>query len=725
MEEITGSVERISFQNAFNGFTIALLESPERTTPTYIVGELPTLQPGETVRCWGSWKKHLVYGWQFEVSHYRSEVPADIEGIKKYLGSGLVKGIGPVYAERIVEAFGTQTLHILDTEPKRLFEVKGLGKKRQEQIISCWGEQRSIRDVMIFLQGHGVTSGYAQKIFRAYGEKSMEKLRTNPYTMARDISGIGFKTADQIAQRLGMSVEAPERIDAGIEYALQEMASEGHVCYPSAEFVPVASSLLSVESATIDERLKVLIQGERIATFPLLYGGEMQPHLWLKAFFNAETGIAKEINRLIKAPCRLRTIDVDKALLWVQQQLGLTLANNQQEAVSCALTEKLQVITGGPGTGKSTITRAILSITKQLTDQILLAAPTGRAAKRLSAITGAPAKTIHSLLEWDFKAMSFRRNRQSPLEADLLIVDEASMIDTLLMYHLLKAIPDRTRLILIGDINQLPSVGPGNVLKDMIASRVLPVTSLKEIFRQAANSRIITNAHNINMGKMPELNNQRDSDFFFISAPTPEEVLLNVTTLVSERLPRKYQLHPIHDIQVMAPMKKGIIGTENLNIELQKALNPNQTPVVRMGRSFQSGDKVMQIRNNYTKEVFNGDVGVIASISEKSQQLTVKFEERLVSYEFTEMDELVLAYAVSVHKYQGSECPCVIMVVHTSHFKLLQRNLLYTGVTRGSRLVILVGSSKAVGMAVRNDEVKRRYTGLRQALQGTCLSLPV
>jgi exodeoxyribonuclease V alpha subunit len=725
METITGFIERISFQNDCNGFTIALLQCKERKDPVSIVGSLPTIQPGEVISCQGNWKKHPVYGWQFEVDSYRSERPADIEGIKKYLGSGLVKGIGKTYAERIVDTFGVDTLHVLDTTPHRLLDVPGLGKKRQSQIVSCWAEQRSVRDVMIFLQGHGVTSGYAQKIFRTYGDKSIERLRANPYCMARDIAGIGFKTADQIAQRLGMSHDAPERIDAGIEFVLQEMASEGHMCYPLTQFSSIASGLLQVDEAALETRVRVLIQNERLTQFSLVYECDLCPHIWLTGFFVAETGIAKEIKRLMRAPCQLRSIDTEKAIAWVQQQLNLTLAVNQHQAVCQAMQDKVQVITGGPGTGKSTITRAILTITQQLTNKIALTAPTGRAAKRLSTITGMPAKTIHGLLEWDFRALSFKHNRQNPLDIDLLIIDEASMIDTLLMYHLLKAIPDHARVIFVGDVNQLPSVGPGNVLKDMIASKTIGVTCLTEIFRQAAGSRIITNAHYINAGKMPELHNTPDSDFFFIYSETPEDVLRNVVTLVSERLPRKYRFNPLHDIQVMAPMKKGMIGIDNLNQALQQALNPNKTPLMRMGRCYQEGDKVMQIRNDYKKEVFNGDIGIISSISEAKQQMTVQFEERLVIYEFSELDALVLAYAVSVHKYQGSECLCIIMVVHTSHFKMLQRNLLYTGVTRGRQLVILVGSTKAVSLAVHNDEVKRRFTGLRQALEGTCISMPI
>ncbi len=725
MECISGSIERITYQSDENGYTIAHLKVPEKNDPVCIVGVMPGVQPGECIRCWGNWKKHLVYGWQFEVDHFKSEIPADINGIKKYLGSGLIKGIGPSYAEKIVDAFGASTFDILESHPERLLEVKGLGKKRIGLIISCWTEQKSIRNVMIFLQGYGVSSTYAQKIFKTYGTNSIQQLKENPYALARDIYGIGFKTADQIANKLGMPHHAPQRVDAGIEHVLLELTSEGHVCYLLEEFVPIASEMLAVEANLIEQRIKAIEEEERIVVYTLPYGAELKPFLWLKGLFVSETGIAREIARLRSSPCSLRPVDVEKALAWVQQQLSLQLAVNQCKAVASALSDKVQIITGGPGTGKSTITRAILTITQQLTNKIVLAAPTGKAAKRMTEITGKQAKTIHSLLEWDFQAGGFKKNRQNPIDADLIIIDEASMIDTSLMFSLLKAIPSHARLVIVGDVNQLPSVGPGNVLKDMISSRILPVTALNEVFRQAAHSRIITNAHRINMGQMPDLNITSDSDFFFIEAPTPEEVLQTILVLVSERLPRKYHYHPLNDIQVLAPMKRGLFGIENLNNELQKTLNPHGEPLVRMGRSLKKGDKVMQIRNNYKKEVFNGDVGFITHIDFGEQELMVDFDGRSIVYDFTEIDEIILAYAVSVHKFQGSEFPCIIIPIHTSHYKMLDRNLLYTAVTRGKKLVVIIGSKKAIFISVHNNEVHRRYTGLQKALEGICIQLPI
>lgn len=718
MDTICGYIERITFQNGENGYTVAQLKEPKKRDLTCIVGIMPALQPGETVRCEGEWKQNLIYGRQFEVKECRTEAPADIEGIKKYLGSGLIKGIGPIYATRIVQKFGVETLNIIDASPELLRQIEGLGQKRIDKIKSCWNDQKSIREVMIFLQKYGVSPTYAQKIFKSYGPNSIKKVSETPFCLARDIFGIGFRTADIIAQKMGIAVDSPQRIDAGVEYVLNELAGDGHVCFPVDEFVVEAEKVLEVNQDFIMDRLKHLKEDGRIELFDLVYDGALRQFIWNKMLFLAETGIARELRRLKEADCRLRAIDIPKALAWVQEKLAIQLAPNQAQAVSTALTEKVQVITGGPGTGKSTITNAILTITDKLTTQICLAAPTGRAAKRMTEITGRKAVTIHSLLEFDFKKMGFKRNRDNPLECDLLIVDEASMIDTLLMYSLLKAVPNHARVVLVGDINQLPSVGPGNVLKDIIASNIVPVTMLNEIFRQAAGSRIITNAHKINHGNFPDISNQTGSDFFFMESLEPEDVLKNILGLVGERLPKKYGFNPLNDIQVLAPMKKGVIGTENLNQVMQQLLNPKDNPIFRGGRKFLIGDKVMQLRNDYKREVYNGDIGRIVKINAMEQQVVVLIDDREVIYEYADLDELVLAYAVSVHKYQGSECPCIVMPVHTTHFKLLHRNLLYTGVTRGKKLVVLVGTKKALFIAIKNDEVRRRYTGLQQALMG-------
>jgi len=716
MKQLLGYIERITFHNPDNGYTVAQLKQPQTEELICVVGVMPGIQPGETVRCMGEWKMHPVHGKQFDLSQFQIEAPADLVGIQKYLGSGLVKGIGAKYAGRIVDRFGVETLQVIDQTPEKLLEVAGLGKKRVEKIVSCWVDQRSIRDVMIFLQSYGVSPGFAQKIFKTYGKESVQKLKENPYCLSRDIFGIGFKSADNLAQKMGIGRESNERIDAGSEHVLSELSNEGHVCYPLELFVEQAEKILEIPKERITGRIPTLEADGRIKIQTLLTYGAETAFIWIASLYYAEQGISKELRRLMEGKSTLRQIDAKKAVEWSQQQLNIELAVNQKEAVYHAIVDKVHLITGGPGTGKSTITNAILTIAKKLTSNIILAAPTGRAAKRMYEITHQEASTIHSLLEYDFRQGKFKRNRENPLECDLIIVDESSMIDTYLMFHLLKAIPDKARLIFVGDINQLPSVGPGNVLKDMIASKCIPVTTLNEIFRQAAGSHIITNAHRVNQGYFPLLNNSQNSDFFFIEAQEPEEVLNTLVKLVSIRLPKRYQFHPLHDIQVLAPMKKGVIGIHNLNTSLQQVLNPKEMALFKNGQKYQIGDKVMQTRNDYQKEVFNGDIGFIEHICPEDQQVVIRFDERDVVYEYQDLDELVLAYAISVHKFQGSECPCVVIPVHTSHFMLLHKNLLYTAITRGKKLVVLVGTKKALAIGIKNDNVLKRYSGLMQFL---------
>ena len=598
----------------------------------------------------------------------------------------MIKGIGPVYAERIVKSFGLATLDVIDTSPDRLLEVSGLGGKRVDRIKECWSQQKAIRDVMIFLRGHGVSPSYAQKIYKKYGDESIEKVRGNPYQLAKEIHGIGFKSADAIAQNLGIPFDSPARIDAGIEHTLWELSNDGHVCYPQAELVPEVEAILQVPKEAIEKRVQVLVERQDLV--------KEEENVWVRPLYLTEVGIARELARLSQSACQIRAVQTDKALEWVQQKLSIELAPEQKSAVALGVQEKLLVVTGGPGTGKSTITKAILSITEKITTRIILAAPTGRAAKRMSEITGKKAFTIHSLLEIDFKTGKFKRNKDNPLGCDLIIVDEASMIDTQLMNQLLKAIPSEARAIFIGDVDQLPSVGPGNVLKNIIQSERVGVIQLKKIFRQAAGSMIISNAHRINSGEFPDLSYNPRGDFQFIEAENPEDVVKIIVDLVSTKLTKSHRFHRFDDIQVLSPMKRGLIGSENLNAVLQQQLNPSPTPLLRFGRCFHVGDKVMQIRNNYEKEVYNGDVGKIIEIDLTEQTMKVVFDGKFVPYEFIEIDELILAYAVSIHKYQGSECPCVIIPVHTSHFKMLFRNLLYTGLTRGKRRVVFVGTKK-------------------------------
>ncbi|MBJ7448965.1 MAG: ATP-dependent RecD-like DNA helicase [Parachlamydiales bacterium] len=713
MEALFGTIERITFFNSENGFTVARLKQHGKLELTTIVGILPSLNPGETVRCTGNWKQNSQHGPQFEVQECLVEMPSDKDGICKYLESGLIKGIGPVFAKRIVEKFGTDTLTIIDESPKKLLKVEGLGKKKLDSIIDCWDKQKSIRDVMLFLQQFGVSSNYAGKIFKAWGAQSIDKVRENPYHLARDIHGIGFKTADTIAKKMGVPYDSLRRIESGIEHILHELGDDGHVCYPRLELIQVTKDLLVVEEHLVEQALQNLLDDKRV----VLQTMQDTDYIYLKVLHICETGIANEITRLNSGGCLLRPVNLEKAIEWVQQKLRIKLATLQQDAVSQALKHKLLVITGGPGTGKSTITKAILAITEKLSSRLLLAAPTGRAAKRMTEITGRHAKTIHSLLEYDFTKHGFRRNRDYPLVGDLIIVDEASMIDTHLMYSLLKALPETARVIFVGDINQLPSVGPGNVLKDIIDSEKIPVAALTQIYRQAAGSKIITNAHAINKGVFPDLDGGANSDFFFLDAQETDEVTSTILDLVKTRLPKRYRFDPISAIQVLCPMKRGPIGTIALNQKLQAALNPSKQGLFLNGAQFLVGDKVMQIRNNYDKEVYNGDIGLIKQIDLANQTLWIDYEGRLIDYDFNDLDEVVLAYAVSIHKYQGSECPCIVMPVHTSHFTMLHRNLIYTGVTRGKKLVVVVGTKKALAIAVKNDHVKKRHTGLCHYLQ--------
>lgn len=707
-EELFGYVDAIVYTQPENGFTVARLKEPKKKELTAIVGCLPGLQAGENVALKGSWKVHPSHGRQFEVVEYTVEAPSDILGIQKYLESGLIKGIGPVYAKKIVDHFGSETLEIIDKFPDRLYEIEGLGKKKILQLRECWSAQRSIREVMVFLRAHGASPGYAQKIYKQYGDQSIDKVKENPYNLAKEVFGIGFKMADAIALKLGFALHSPERLAAGIEFVLWELAGEGHTCYPKPDFVPIAASMLEVDAALIEKQIQDLIESRLI---------EQDEKIWLKPYFFYEQSIAKDLLRLVHGRQAIRPIDVEKAAEWVQTRLGIQFAEEQKKAIIQALKNKVHIITGGPGTGKSTITNAILTIASKLTSKITLAAPTGRAAKRLTQITHKLALTIHALLEMDFASGGFKRGRDNPIDSDLLIIDEASMIDTQLLFSLLKAIPTRAKVLFVGDIDQLPSVGAGTVLRDLICSHQIGVTCLTEIFRQAKGSKIITNAHKINQGEFPDIHTHERSDFHFIPAETPEAISQVILQLVSREIPRLWKFHPIDDIQVLSPMKRGMIGVEMLNESLQNLLNPSSKPLLKAGKRFHLYDKVMQIKNNYDKNVYNGDIGRIAEIG--TETLIVCFDEKQIEYDFSDLDELVLAYATSVHKYQGSECPCVVIPIHTSHFKLLHRNLLYTAVTRGKKQVYLVGMTKAVGIAIHNDQVQTRYTGLEKAITET------
>jgi exodeoxyribonuclease V alpha subunit len=720
--ELQGQIERITFINEENGFTIARVKVYGQRDLVTVVGNLMAPSPGEILKMKGEWANHPKFGEQFKVVHYKSAVPASVYGIQKYLGSGLIKGIGPVMAKRIVKKFGAQTLDVIEKEIGKLAEVEGIGKKRMNMIKTAWDAQKEIRQVMLFLQTQGVSSGYATKIFRQYGQASIQVVKENPYRLATDIFGVGFVTADHIAGKLGFDKNSELRAEAGILYVLHQLADEGHVYYPYEPLIEKCQEVLQVDrdvivkafgTIALDKKIVIEDLNEDIDQFR-----ENNKAVFLAKFHLCETHIAARLRTLVNAPKSIRKIDADKAAEWVQEQLAIMLADKQVEAIRSAVEDKVMVITGGPGTGKTTIINAILKVFSKLRVKIMLAAPTGRAAKRMSEATGHEARTIHRMLEYSIQKGGFQKNEEHPLSCDLLVVDEASMIDTVLMHHLLKAIAPRATLILVGDVNQLPSVGAGNVLKDIIASNAVPVVELNEIFRQARESLIIVNAHKINSGLMPSLkaSGSKLDDFYFIEQEDPEEVLKIILNLVKERIPRRFEFNPAEDIQVLTPMHRGVVGAGNLNVELQRALNPGEAGLVRGNMSLRVNDKVMQIRNNYDKEVFNGDIGRITRIDLEAQQVSISFDGRSVDYDFSGLDDIVLAYAVSVHKSQGSEYPAVVMPILTQHYVLLQRNLIYTAVTRGRKLVVLVGTKRALAIGVKNDKTQKRYTYLRYRL---------
>jgi exodeoxyribonuclease V alpha subunit len=722
LAELQGQIERITYTNEENGYTIARVKVYGRKDLVTVVGNLISPAPGEILNMEGEWVNHPKYGEQFKIVRYKTQVPASVYGIEKYLGSGLIKGIGPVMAKRIVKRFGKETLEIIEKDLESLREVEGIGEKRVEMIKRAWEEQKEIREVMLFLQTHGVSSGYATKIFKHYGSGSIQALRENPYRLAMEVYGIGFVTADHIAEKLGFAKDSELRAEAGILYVLNQLADEGHVYYPYEPLIDKAREILQVDREVILRAFGSVALAKRIVIEDLNQDSkdfkENRKAVYLSSLHTCETAIARRLRTLINAPKAARPMDTDKAIQWVQQQLDITLAEGQVEAVRGAVAAKVLVITGGPGTGKTTIINAILKIFARIGLTVMLAAPTGRAAKRMAETTDHGAKTIHRMLEYSIQKGGFQKHEENPLRCDLLIIDEASMIDTLLMHHLLKAVPATATFVLVGDVNQLPSVGPGNVLQDVIASGSLPVVELTEIFRQAQESSIIVNAHRINSGLMPVLHSARDrlNDFYFIEQEDPDEVLRLVVDLARERIPRRFGFDPVDDIQVLTPMHKGTVGAGNLNDQLQKALNPVAEGVSRGGRDFRLNDKVMQIRNDYDKEVFNGDIGRIIRIDAESQEATISFDGREVVYDFTDLDEIVLAYAVSVHKAQGSEYQAVIIPILTQHYVLLQRNLIYTAVTRGRKLVVMVGTRKALAIAVKNDKTQKRHTYLRYRL---------
>ncbi|MBU0987677.1 MAG: ATP-dependent RecD-like DNA helicase [Proteobacteria bacterium] len=721
ISELSGQIDRITYTNEENGFTIAKVKVKGQRDLVTVVGNIMAPTPGEILKMRGEWVHHPKFGEQFKVLEYKTVIPATVHGIRKYLGSGLIKGLGPVMAGRIVQAFGAKTLQIIEADIEKLAQVEGIGQKRIAMIKNAWDEQKEIRDVMLFLQTHGVSSGYAVKIFKHYKNRSIAVVTENPFRLATDIFGIGFVTADRIAEKLGFPKDSRLRIEAGILYVLSQLADDGHVYYPYEPLVARCREILGVQREIVIEAIGNIAAANQIIIEDLNESleefKENNKAVYLAMFHRCETHIAESLGKLLTTPQSIGDIKSAKAIERVQRQLGITLAENQVGAIRCALENKMMIITGGPGTGKTTIINAILKIFSGLKVKALLAAPTGRAAKRMSEATDHEAKTIHRLLEFSFAKGGFQKHESNPLQCDLIIIDEASMIDTVLMYHFLKAVDAHTTLILVGDVNQLPSVGAGNVLADIILSGTVPTVKLNEIFRQARESRIIVNAHRINSGEfpLPETGGP-DDDFYFIEQEDPQRVLEIILELTKIRIPRRFGFDPVGDIQVLTPMHRGIVGAGNLNEELQKALNPGQDGITRGERSYRINDKVMQIRNNYDREVFNGDIGKIIGILPDDHEVIINFDGRDVVYDFSDLDEIVLAYAVSVHKSQGSEYPAVVIPVLTQHYLLLQRNLIYTAVTRGRELVVMVGTRKALTIAIKNDKTQKRFTYLRHRL---------
>jgi exodeoxyribonuclease V alpha subunit len=713
-ETLTGSVERVTFHNEDNGFAVLKVKARGKRDLVPVVGHVASISAGEFIHAVGVWITDRTHGLQFKADFLKTTPPTTAEGIEKYLGSGMVRGIGPVLAKRIVAAFGEKTFDVIEAEPERMREVSGIGEFRAGKIVAGWAEQKAVRDIMVFLHSNGVGTSRAVRIFKTYGHDAIQVMTENPYRLARDIRGIGFRTADAIAMKLGMTREALQRVRAGISFALQEAADEGHCGLPVDELIKLATTLLEVDEAVIHTALsQELAEGEVAADTV-----EQNPCVFLRGLYLAERGIADRLRALTDGRPPWPEIDVDKAVSWVEKRTAKTLAASQRAAVAMVLKSKAAVVTGGPGVGKTTLVDAMLRILAAKGTRLLLAAPTGRAAKRMTEQTGIAAKTIHRLLETDPKTGGFRRDAENPLDCDVLVIDETSMVDTSLMYAVLKAVPPKSSLLLVGDVDQLPSVGPGQVLADVIDSGVVPVARLTEVFRQAAESRVVVNAHRINRGEMPKWPKAgEESDFFFVEATEPEQGAAKVVEIVRDRIPRRFGLDPIRDVQVLCPMQRGALGARALNSNLQNALNSNMSEKIeRFGSAFAPGDKVMQIENDYDREVFNGDLGRVRRIDQTEGLLIAEFDGREVEYPFNELDALVPAYATTIHKSQGSEYPAVVITIATQHYTMLARNLVYTAVTRGKHLVVLVGQRKALAIAVRTHGRKRRWTKLKEWL---------
>ncbi len=717
-EFLAGQVERVTYHNPENGFAVLRIKARGRRDPVVVVGHAAAIQPGEFVQASGTWQNDRRHGVQFRASFLKTAPPTSAEGIARYLGSGMIRGVGPVMAKRLVESLGPSVLEVIEQEPARLEHVSGIGPKRRERILAGWAEQKVVREIMLFLHGHGVSTARSVRIYKTYGAEAVRVISENPYRLARDIRGIGFQSADVIAGRLGIAKTAPIRVAAGIGHALAEAMDEGHCGLPREALLTLAARLIEVPQNLVEAALAQEITEGSVRADTL--GGA--PAVFLAGLWRAEQESAERLRALGAGDLPWPRIDPAKALPWVEARIGLTLAPSQREAVALALERKLLVITGGPGVGKTTLVNAILTILGAKSMSVLLAAPTGRAAKRLAESTGMEARTIHRLLEINPATGEFRRHAGNPLAADLVVLDEASMIDVPLMRSLLRAVPTSAALLIIGDVDQIPSVGPGQVLADIITSGAVPVVRLAEVFRQAAASRIILAAHRINRGLMPEPDIPGEaSDFHFIQVAEPDEILRKLVQLVTERIPKSFRLDPVRDIQVLTPMQRGGLGARALNVALQEALNPGlgEAPhVERFGFRFAAGDKVMQVENDYERDVFNGDLGIVRAVDLDEGELVVAFDSREIRYAFAELDELQLAYAMTIHKSQGSEYPAVVIPLTTQHYTMLARNLLYTALTRGKRLVVLLGQKRALAIAVKTHGARRRFSKLAEWLAG-------
>ena len=722
--ELQGRIEKVLFTNADNGYAVLLLRCDSTPEPQDItaIGTILSPKVGETLIMHGTWAEHQRFGRQFQIKRHETVMPTSAEGLERYLGSGLIKGLGPDLAGRIIKKFGTAAIEILDQDPDRLLKIRGIGKKKLAGIKDSWSRQHGIRNLMMFLQEHNIGPGIAARIYRRFGAESTTAVRENPYCLATEVNGIGFVTADQIAMELGFSRSSPQRIEAGLLYVLQEFTGEGHVYVPRNILTQKAGDILGADTAELTYAIEALDLRSEIVIEPdtvRLTDEDSSQNIYPAMLHSCEQQIAKRLCDLQRATPAVKHKNIASLVRSIERTLSFKLSAQQAEAVRRVFESRVQIITGGPGTGKTTIVQAVVQIALKEHLSVKLAAPTGRAAKRMAEATGREAKTLHRLLKYDFQSGTFEHNEGNPLDCSMLIIDEASMIATYLMYQLLCALKPGSALVLVGDMHQLPSVGPGNILADIINSGIVPVAELTEIFRQAQQSRIVMNAHRINNGHglLAAEDTDKLTDFYFIEKEDPEAALKTIIGVTAERIPARFKLNPMQDVQIITPMHKGLIGTENLNRELQQVLNPGHIILERGNRCFRAGDKVMQVKNNYDLDVFNGDIGMIMSASAEKKMAVVMFDDRPVSYTFNDLDNLVPAYAISVHKSQGSEFPAVVMPLLTQHYIMLQRNLLYTAITRGKSLVVIVGSRKALAMAIANDKPRLRYTGLCERLK--------